>query len=169
MTVAGQGEGGKLLALDLKLKAPVDSSGVPAVRGAAVALGNTRPGARVEVLGLRERGCPSDGTFNPRTGRGYVKEVKGPYHRALHVSGVDVRPALFETFGGWSPEVVELLDELLLQRQNKLRKDEYEVTTWSARTWLSFSAQKISCALQTAVAFEIAHALGLSKSTDVRD
>ena len=65
--------------------------------------------------------------------------------------------------------MVHTLEECAVHRQNKLRKDEYEVTTWSARTWLSFSAQKISCALQTAVAFEIAHALGLSKSTDVRD
>ena len=54
-------------------------------------------------------------------------------------------------------------------RQNKLRKDEYEVTTWAARTWLSFTAQKVSVALHRSVALEIAHALGLSAAVDARE
>ena len=94
--------------------------------------------------------------------------VKGEYHRAEHVHGVDVRCLLFEVFGGWSPEVVAFFKELADQRQNKLRKDEYEVTTWSARTWHTFAAQKVSVALHRAVAYELVHALGLSAAVDER-
>ena len=60
-----------------------------------------------------------------------------------------------------SPAVVELFRECAEHRQNRLRKDEYDVTTWSARTWLSFKAQKVSVALHRAVALEVSHALGL--------
>ena len=94
--------------------------------------------------------------------------MRGAYHRARHVHGVDVRVALFETFGGFSPETVALFDELAVQRQNKLRKDEYDVTTWSARTWRTFAVQKVSVALHHAVALEVAHALGLSAAVGAR-
>ena len=52
------------------------------------------------------------------------------------------------------------------QRQNKLRKDEYDATTWSARTWLSFKAQKVSVALHRSAVVELANALGLSAAVD---
>ena len=42
------------------------------------------------------------------------------------------------------------------------------MTTWSARSWLSFSAQKVSVALHRAVAYELVHALGLSAAVDER-
>ena len=42
------------------------------------------------------------------------------------------------------------------------------MTTWAARTWLSFSVQKISVALHRAAALEMAHALGLSAAADTR-
>ena len=45
----------------------------------------------------------------------------------------------------------------------------YDVTTWSARTWLSFVVQKVSVALHHAVALELAHALGLSAVVDTRE
>ena len=67
-----------------------------------------------------------------------------------------------------APEV-EVFRELALHRQNKLRKDEYEVTTWAARTWMAFTAQKVSVALHRSVALEIAQALGLSAAVDARD
>ena len=73
-----------------------------------------------------------------------------------------------DTQSGFSPEVVELLRELATERQNKLNKGEYEVTTWSARTWTSFVCQKISVALHRAAALEIAHAVGISHATDPR-
>ena len=92
----------------------------------------------------------------------------GQYARALNVHGVDVRPLLFETFGGFSPAVGELLAALAEERQNRLSTAEYDQTTWSARTWTSFTVQKLSVALHRAVAMEIGLALGLSVATDPR-
>ena len=54
------------------------------------------------------------------------------------------------------------------ERQNRLNKAEYELTTCAARTWLSFSTQKMSVALHRAAALEIAHAIGLSTGADER-
>ena len=82
--------------------------------------------------------------------------------------GVDVRPLLFETLGGFSPEVQDLLKELAEQRQNRLSRREYDETTWSARSWLSFTKQKLSVALHRAAALEIGQALGLSVAVDPR-
>ena len=41
-------------------------------------------------------------------------------------------------------------------RQNKLTSSEYDETTWSARTWLSFVSQRLSVATQLAAAQEVA-------------
>ena len=43
---------------------------------------------------------------------------------------------------------------------NKLNATQYQLTTWSARSWMSYQCQKISIALQRAAAFEIAAELG---------
>ena len=64
--------------------------------------------------------------------------------------------------------MTEFLKELTLERANKLNTSEYDNTTWSARTWMTFSAQKLSVAVHVAVAFEIAQALGLSVVADPR-
>ena len=143
------------------------SDGVPKLRGACVAFGDTRPEARAKVLGRPERGTVGE-PFKASTGKGYVAPVKGDYDRAQG-HGVDVRLMLFSTWGGWSPESVALFAECAEARGNKLRKDEYDVTTWSARTWLSFQVQKVSVALHHAAALEIAHALGLSVAIDARE
>ncbi|MEC7198880.1 MAG: hypothetical protein VXW37_05610, partial [Candidatus Thermoplasmatota archaeon] len=45
-------------------------------------------------------------------------------------------------------------------RSNKLTSSEYDETTWSARTWLTFVAQRLSVAVQLSVAQEAAEALG---------
>ena len=45
---------------------------------------------------------------------------------------------------------------------------EYDETTWSARTWLSFVSQRLSVATQLAAAQEVAEALGLSVAADPR-
>ena len=45
---------------------------------------------------------------------------------------------------------------------------EYDETTWSARTWMAFAAQRISVAVQLAMAQEVAEALGLSVAADPR-
>ena len=75
---------------------------------------------------------------------------------------MDVRTLLFSTFGGFSPEVIELLQQAAKERGERLRGDEYDDTTWSARSWTVYASQRLSCALMRAVAFELAHALSRS-------
>jgi len=45
---------------------------------------------------------------------------------------------------------------------------EHSETTWSARTWKTFVAQRISVAVQLSLAQEVAEALGLSVAADPR-
>ena len=47
-------------------------------------------------------------------------------------------------------------------RSNKLTASEYDETTWSARSFMAFAAQRISVAVQLSMAQEVAEALGLS-------
>ena len=49
------------------------------------------------------------------------------------------------------------------ERENKLFASEYEETTWSARTWTNFAAQKLSVALHYAAATEISAALSVPR------
>ena len=70
--------------------------------------------------------------------------------------------------GGFSPGVVSLLKRCAEARQNRLSRSEYDQTTWSARSWLTFSVQKISVALHNSCAMEIADALGLPTAVDPR-
>ena len=77
-------------------------------------------------------------------------------------------PLLVETFGGMSPALYDALREASDWRANKLTSSEYDETTWSARTWMTFVAQRISVAMQLSLAQEIAEALGLSVAADPR-
>ena len=51
---------------------------------------------------------------------------------------------------------------------SKLASSEYDETTWAARTWTSFTSQRISVAAQLAMAQEAAEALGMSVTADPR-
>ena len=72
------------------------------------------------------------------------------------------------TFGGLGDELVEVLEAAAAGRGDRLTAEEYDETTWSARTWLTFVEQRISVATQRAVTKEIAVALGLPQATDPR-
>ena len=65
--------------------------------------------------------------------------------------------------------MVELLGALAEERQNRLSTGEYDQTTWAARTWLVFAAQRMSCALTRAVSHAVARELALSTARDTRD
>ena len=82
--------------------------------------------------------------------------------------GVEVQPLLFEVWGGWSPPVVDLMERAARERANKLRKHEYDETTWAARSWSVFAAQRVGCALVKAVAFAVARELELTTARDPR-
>ena len=154
--------------IELKVFDPVGAAaGEVEQRGAFVAFGNTRPRSREVVHGRLQRGTPADGAFKPLTGGGYVSPLKGDYKRAQEL-GVQVGAMLVETFGGLGPELMELLFEAAELRSNKLNAREYDETTWSARTWLSFVKQRISVAVQRSCAREISSALGLTVAVDPR-
>ena len=103
------------------------------------------------------------------SGRG--KAPSGPpragYAKAIAL-GTHVNELLIETFGGFSPAVMDLLVACSEKRRDKLTRSEYDETTWSARTWGVFAAQKIAVAVQRAASMEIAHALGLATGVDSR-
>ena len=81
----------------------------------------------------------------------------------VQAAGVTCVPLLVETFGaGLSPALMRELRAAAEWRSNKLTSSEYDETTWSARTWLTFVAQRLSVAVQLSVAQEAAEALGLS-------
>ena len=120
------------------------------------------------MLGRAARGQPGDGNFNPATGKGRVGPVKGAYERPI-AGGMEVLVLLFSTFGGMSPGVVELVWRAAEERGNKLKGSEYDDTTWSARSWTSYTMQRISCALMRGVAWELASAMQLTRARDSRD
>ena len=157
-------------AFDLKVLCPVGSvAGEVAQRGAFVAMGNTSEEAAALVRGRLQRGVESDGTFKRVNGTGYVAPKDGAYKRAqAQACGVDVSEWLVETFGGMSPALYDALREASDWRANKLTSSEYDETTWSARTWMTFVAQRISVAVQLSSAQEVAEALGLSVAADPR-
>ena len=131
-------------------------------RGAHVAFGNTRPHYRKVVLGHAERGTKGDKRFDPRTGHGYVAPVEGDYAEALRRQHT-VFCLIFCTFGGFSPEVVKFMGGLAKRVDNKLNSTQYEETTWSARSWMAFQAQKLSVKLHRAVSWQVGleHQLGV--------
>ena len=120
------------------------------------------------MLGRRERGSEGDGRYNRRTGAGHVAAVTGDYERALQ-SGVRCVPMLLETFGGFGPGLMSVLKQADDWRQGRLVSSEYDETTWAARNYMAFVAQRISVAAQISMAQEIAEALGLSVAADPRE
>ena len=105
--------------------------------------------------------CPSlvEEALSSSLAEGRVEEVAGDYAHA-RANGLRAIPLLFEVFGGWSPEVEAVFGDAVFARSNKLTAHEYEETTWSARTWMTFVMQRISVAVQKAVAKEVSDALG---------
>ena len=137
-------------------------------RGAHVGHGNILPRAREIVLGREQRGAEGDVAFKPATGGGFAAAVAGQYAKTVGL-GIEVLVLAFSTFGGMSPDVVELLWAAAEERGNKLRGAEYEDTTWAARSWMAYTTQRLSCALMRAVAWEQATAMRLTRARDPRD
>ena len=69
-------------------------------------------------------------------------------------------------FGGFSAAVVRLLARAADEVKNKLSHAQHlDEATWSTRTWTALQAQRISIALHTACAFEIAQELSSAASS----
>ena len=159
---------GSLTAYDVKVFDPIGSQPADAgERGAYLAFGNTIERCRDVVLGRRGRGARGDGAYRRRTGVGYVAPVAGDYARA-QASGVTVVPLLVETFGGFGPGLVDALRKMAAWRQSRLESAEYDEATWATRTFMPFVCQRISVAIQLAMAQQIAEAMRMSVAADPR-
>ena len=93
--------------------------------------------------------------------------MPGDYDKARTL-GLHVYVLLFETLGGFSPDVVKVLSLAAAEVDNRLTRAQYDETTWSARKYLPFAMQRISVAAHLAMAQEVAEALGLSVAADPR-
>ena len=160
---------GSLTALDLKVYDPIGSDASKiAERGAYVGFGNTKEAADEHVLGRRGRGQKGGKAFSRLTGEGYVAPKAGDYARAIS-NGVRCVPLLVETFGGFGEGLVGVLERASEWRQGRLVASEYDETTWAARKFIPFAAQRISVAAHISLAQEVAEALGLAVACDPRD
>ena len=95
-----------------------------------------------------------------------MEQRDGDYARALAL-GCEVYTLLFETYGGFGLRTrgrrsKDLTRRLAAERQNRLTTGEYDLTSWSARSWTTFTNQKLSVAVHMATAHEIAQAFGIS-------
>jgi hypothetical protein len=55
-----------------------------------------------------------------------------------------------------------------LERGNKLTRNEYDQATWATRSWHTFGAQRVLCALARSMAYAVARELELTTARDPR-
>ena len=67
------------------------------------AFGNTEEHGRVAILGCKGHGTQSEGPFDHRTGKGWIKKHEGDYADARS-KGSTIVPLIAETFGGICPQ-----------------------------------------------------------------
>ena len=97
--------------------------------------GNTEDQCRIDNLGCAPRGRPTDGPFNHKTGKGYVKGKKGDYHDALFVKRNRVDLLLHEDLGGgFSPPAAHKIRRL----GRKSREHEVDRTPYKGDRKISF-------------------------------
>ena len=156
------GPGGERQLGDVKVFSPIASDGDAGADGAVAGFANTAPRARETVRGRLQRGEPTDAPFDRLTGRGYVSAKAADYAYAL-AAGLKVWVLGFEVFGGFGAETLELLSLAARHRNNKLSHAEYDLTSWSARSWYAYQIQRISIRLTKAVAWELASELGCAE------
>ena len=129
-------------------------------RGGKVAFGNTEPGVRAKMFGLVEREPGSTRNFNPANGTGHIAPSTGDYDFAI-AKGHDVRLLLVETYGGFGTDLNRLFRAAAHSQANALSKAQLDdQASWSTRSWTALQGQRLSLAIQTAVAHEIINELG---------
>ena len=109
--------------------------------------GNTEDQCRIDNLGCAPRGRPTDGPFNHKTGKGYVKGKKGDYHDALRHKNNQVALLLVECFGGIASGGARLLRYLARRASDKKRgRDGTKYSKFHPRGYLSHHLAAISMA-----------------------
>ena len=125
--------------LEVKVVCPLSSNPESTGEdGSWAAFGNTSARLRREILG-----CPAIGNR---------AAVPAKYANAMR-AGHDVRPAIFECFGGFDTEAVKLLNEWGSRARGKTPPG--EEPPWSARNYVPYWSQIISKEAQRGAAEEI--------------
>ena len=119
------------------------NGGTPTTLGHKYAFGSTEERLRLENLGCIERGHPSQGPFNHRTGHGWVRERRGLYYDALYVKRGVVDLVLHETIGGgFSPPAVAKMHRLSRSAASGVDRTRY--TSKRHISYKSHHTQRIS-------------------------
>ena len=113
----------------------------PPKRGHLFAFGNTEESYRIMILGNKRRGLPSDDTFDPEDGTGFVDEREGHYKDAL-TRGKKVYPLIAEVFGGLTPHPARLLRQLSRVAAKHTTRDSTKYNK-CARSYRKFHGQRI--------------------------
>ena len=87
------------------------------------------------------------------------------YHAAIQ-RNMSVLAIVFELLGGFSPEALKEFRYMARQKGEKLSADEETQTSWAARNYTAFHAQRISIAIQTYAAKEVLDAARLARAAD---
>ena len=112
------------------------------------------------VLGVAERGTPSDGPMDRTTGVGWVRATTDHDYADALARGNPVTLLVSETTGALSPTFLRLLLALAKQARAPTTHDStrYGAARTSPRSFLTHHLTAISAAIVTADAVSIAHA-----------
>ena len=98
-----------------------------------------------------ERPAGSTARFNRYLNTGRRVAVSADYRGAL-ARGHEVIPIIFEVFGGWAPGAVKFFRRVARAHRDRLAEP---LTSWAARTFTSYHAQRISVAIHSNACQEI--------------
>ena len=104
---------------------------------------------RVQILGCRKRGHPSDKPLDHTTGYGRVDQFKGAYHDALFNKHSRVVPVIVEAgYGGITPHALAHFKHLSKRARGKGAKDRtrYGRLRLSLRDFFTHHTQQIAVA-----------------------
>ena len=121
--------------------------GVVCMNGHSYPCGNTEERLKYKVKGARRRGLAVMGSFNHRTGAGYVAAKRGDYRDAIEKRKGRVHLLVHETLGGMSPATARRLRRLArLAKERGTDRTDY-TRSYTARCFVPYYAQRISHAI----------------------
>ena len=140
----------------------LDNKTAPA-NGHKIGFGNTEEELRMDNLGCRARGRPCDGSFSPKSGKGYVPARKGYYNDALTRKRNRVEILLHENLGGgFSPPSAVKMRRL--GRTARAGTDRTNYKDHRPISYVSYHTRAISMGTVRAEAWTLFHATTATKS-----
>ena len=130
--------------------------------GHMIGFGNTEEECRLNNLGCRERGRPSDGPFDPKTGKGHVKKKKGDYHDAQYNKKNRVDVLLHENTSAFSPVAATKIRRLGRKARSGIDRTAYK--GHRPLSYVSHHTRAISMSIVKADAWTVFHTTAKIKS-----